>query len=147
MSPRDGSAAEGTAHSLASAEAPIGVRHYPGRGRGVVALRDMPANSLIERCPVLIIPAQDRSLTDRTIVFTYVYMWEHKTVEQDLYRGEGRAAIALGLSSLLNHSFEPNATFIRHIDQLELELRSIRRIAAGEEVTIDYQMDLWFDPM
>jgi SET domain-containing protein len=73
-------------------------------------------------------------------------MWEHETTEQDLYRGEGRAAIALGLSSLLNHSYKPNATFLRHIDALELELISIRRIAAGEEVTIDYQMDLWFDP-
>jgi len=124
----------------------IGVGHYPRRGRGVVALRDIPPDTVIERCPVLIIPAKDRFRTDATIVFTYVFMWEHGTTEQDLYQGFGRAGIALGLSSLLNHSYEPNAIFIRHIDELELELRSARRIAAGEEVTIDYQMDLWFDP-
>ncbi|MDB5359499.1 MAG: hypothetical protein JWO51_796 [Rhodospirillales bacterium] len=132
--------------ALLTVEEPlIGVGHYPGRGRGVRALREIPPKSRIERCPVLIIPEKDRRLTDPSIVFTYVFMWEHGTTEQDLYRGDGRAAIALGLSSLLNHSYEPNADFVRHIDALELELRSLRRIAAGEEVTIDYQMDLWFD--
>ncbi len=124
----------------------IGVGHYGERGRGVLALQDIPAESCIERCPVLIIPEKDRFKTDSTIVFTYVFMWEHDTTEQDLYQGFGRAAIALGLSSLLNYSAKPNATFVRHIDALELELRSLRRIPAGEEVTIDYQMDLWFEP-
>jgi SET domain-containing protein len=124
----------------------IGVKHFGTKGRGVVALRDIPAGTVIERCPVLIIPAKDRVQTDPTIVFTYVYMWEHGTTEQDLYNGQGRAAIALGMSSLLNHSYDPTAVFIRRIDELELELRSRKPIAAGEEVTIDYQMKLWFDP-
>jgi SET domain-containing protein len=124
----------------------IGVRHYGGKGRGIIALRDIPAGTVIERCPVLIIPEEDRQKTDASIVFTYVYMWEHGTTEDDLYTGKGRAAIALGMSSLLNHSFDPTAVFIRRIDELELELRSRRPIAAGEEVTIDYQMKLWFNP-
>lgn len=124
----------------------IGVKHFGAKGRGIVALRDIPAGTVIERCPVLIIPEADRPQTDPTIVFTYVYMWEHGTTEQDLYTGEGRAAIALGMSSLLNHSYDPTAMFIRRIDDLELELHSRKPIAAGEEVTIDYQMKLWFDP-
>ncbi len=124
----------------------IGVRDFGEKGRGIVALCDIPAGTIIERCPVLIIPERDRVKTDTTVVFTYVYMWEHGTTEQDLYGGAGRAAIALGLGSLLNHSYTPNANFIRRIDDLELELRSCKAIAAGEEVTIDYQMKLWFDP-
>jgi SET domain-containing protein len=124
----------------------IGVRSFGDKGRGIVALRDIPAGTSIERCPVLIIPPADRPRTDPTVIFTYVYMWEHGTTEQNLYDGTGRAAIALGLSSLPNHSYDPNAIFIRHIDELELELRSSRAIAAGEEITIDYQMKLWFDP-
>ena len=124
----------------------IGVKDFGAKGRGIVALRDIPAGTMIERCPVLIIPEKDRAHTDPSIVFTYVYMWEHGTTEDDLYKGQGRAAIALGMSSLLNHSFDPTAVFIRHIDELELELRSRKDIAAGEEVTIDYQMKLWFDP-
>ena len=124
----------------------IRVGHFGGKGRGVVAACAIPADTLLERCPVLIIPEKDRAVIDRTIVFTYVYMWEPDTTEQDLYSGRGRAAIALGLSSLLNHAYDPNAIFIRHFDALELELRSRRPIAEGEEITIDYQMDLWFDP-
>ncbi len=127
------------------ANAWIGIKHFDGKGRGVVALCDIPAGMVIERCPVLIIPAHDRAKTDETVVFTYVYMWEHGTTEQDLYTGKGRAGIALGLSSLLNHSYEPNATFVRMIDSLELELRTSKPVAAGAEITIDYQMKLWFE--
>ncbi len=122
----------------------IGIRHFPGKGRGVVALCDIPVDTVIERCPVLIIPEHDRRKTDETVVFTYVYMWEHGTTEQDLYNGKGRAGIALGLSSLLNHSYSPTAIFTRLIDKLELELRTCRAVRAGEEITIDYQMKLWF---
>lgn len=124
----------------------IGVKNFKNKGRGIVAQQDIPAKAVIERAPVLLIPARDRLAADKTIVFTYVFMWEHDTTEQDLYLGDGRAAIALGLTSLLNHSYEPNAEFIRHIDELEIEIRALRHIRAGEEITIDYQMDLWFDP-
>jgi SET domain-containing protein len=124
----------------------IGIRHFAAKGRGVIALCDIPKGTLIERCPVLIIPDEDRRKIDTSVVFTYSYMWEHGTTEQDLYSGKGRAGIALGMSSLLNHSYQPNATFTRRIDQLELELKSCRDIPAGAEVTIDYQMRLWFDP-
>jgi uncharacterized protein len=123
----------------------IGIQHFDGKGRGVVALRDIPTGTVIERCPVLIIPDHDRRMTDETVVFTYVYMWEHGTTEQDLYTGKGRAGIALGLSSLLNHSYAPTASFTRLIDTLELDLRTSRAVSKGEEITIDYQMKLWFE--
>ena len=132
---------------LATVEHPlIGVKQFDKKGRGIVALRDIAKGRLIERCPVLVIPAEDRGRVDPSVVFTYVFMWEHGTTEQDLYAGTGRSAIALGLTSLLNHSYEPNAEFIRHIDALEIEVRARRLIRRGEEITIDYQMDLWFVP-
>jgi hypothetical protein len=72
----------------------------------------------------------------------YVGAWHNRAS----YGGSGRAAITLGMSSLLNHSYAPNATFIRQIDDCELELRSSQSISGGDEITIDYQMKLWFDP-
>lgn len=126
---------------------PIAVRSYDGKGRGIVAIADIPSGTLLELCPVLIIDAEERGRLDRMSLFTYVFMWEPDTREQDLYQGVGRAAIALGMSSLLNHSYEPSARFTRHIERLELELRAARAISKGEEITIDYQMDLWFDPL
>ncbi len=125
---------------------PLRVGIMGRRGRGVLAAARIRAGQLVERSPVLVIPHQDRAAADGTIAFTYVFMWEHGTVEEDLYRHEGRAAIALGFTSLLNHSYTPNCTFIRHIDELVLELVALRDIEEGEELTIDYQMTLWFTP-
>jgi hypothetical protein len=131
----------GTLHRAALRVATIG-----GRGRGVVADEPLRRGQLVERSPVLVIPHADRTATDATIVFTYVFMWEHGTVEEDLYRHEGRAAVALGLTSLLNHSYTPNCAFHRHIDALLIDLVALRDIPKGEELTIDYQMTLWFIP-
>ncbi len=39
-----------------------------------------------------------------------------------------------------------NCAFIRHIDDLAVDLVALRPIEAGEEPTIDYQMTLWFTP-
>ncbi len=125
---------------------PLRIATVGGRGRGVVADAPIMKGDLVERSPVLVIPAADRVAADATIVFTYVFMWEHGTVEEDLYKHQGRAAIALGFTSLLNHSYAPNCAFVRHIDALAIDLVAARAIAAGEELTIDYQMTLWFTP-
>ena len=125
---------------------PLRIKVMGRRGRGVVAAARIRKGGLIERSPVLIIPAADRAAADATVVFTYVFMWEHNTVEEDLYQHQGRAAIALGYTSLLNHSYTPNCEFVRHIDELVIDLVALRDIEAGEELTIDYQMTLWFTP-
>jgi SET domain-containing protein len=127
--------------------AAVNIKDFGSRGRGVVAVEDIEPGRLIERSPVLIIPSEQRLTVDQTIVFTYVFMWEHHSVEEDLYKHQGRSAIALGYTSLLSHSFEPNCNFVRHIDELFIDVFAKRLIRSGEELTIDYQMTLWFDPI
>lgn len=124
----------------------IAVQQFGTRGRGVVARLALKAGQLIERSPVLIIPSHQRALVDGTVIFTYVFMWEEDMAEEDLYQHTGRSAIALGYTSLLSHSYDPNCIFVRHIDQQVMEVYADRDIAAGEELTIDYQMTLWFSP-
>ncbi len=131
---------------IGTPRAPLRVAVRGSRGRGVLAAGFISAGELVERSPVLIIPHRDRQATDSTIIFTYVFMWENDTTEEDLYSHTGRSAIALGLTSLLNHSYTPNCEFIRHIDEMEIDLVALRDIDAGEELTIDYQMTLWFKP-
>jgi SET domain-containing protein len=125
----------------------LAVRDFGTRGRGIVALEDIEPGRLVERSPVLIIPSEERPAVDKTVIFTYVFMWEHHTVEEDLYKHQGRSAIALGYTSLLSHSYEPNCIFVRHIDELLIDVFAKRPIKTGEELTIDYQMTLWFDPV
>jgi SET domain-containing protein len=136
-----------TSPPAVAVRAPLAVRDFGIRGRGIVALEDIEPGRLIERSPVLIIPSEQRPSIDKTIIFTYVFMWEHHTVEQDLYKHTGRSAIALGYTSLLSHSYEPNCIFVRHIDEFLIDVFARRTIRAGEELTIDYQMTLWFDPV
>ena len=132
---------------LVTERGPLGIRDFGLRGRGVVALKRFSKGELIEQSPVLIIPSQDRELTDQTVIFTYVFMWEEGTSEEQLYSHHGRAAIALGYASLLNHSETPNCIFRRRINEGLLEIIAQTPIAAGDELTIDYQMTLWFKPL
>lgn len=140
-------AQSGTLALRAPLRAPLAVENFGDRGRGIVALDDIEPGQLIERSPVLVIPSHDRLIADRTIIFTYVFMWEHHTSEEDLYKHEGRSAIALGYTSLLSHSSKPNCIFVRHIDELFIDVFAKSRIRSGEELTIDYQMTLWFEPV
>ncbi len=60
-----------------------------------------------------------------------------------------RGLLVLGLPSLMNHSDEANTeTLTRHVDGLGwiVEIRAVRDIAPGEEVTRRYACDLWFEP-
>lgn len=132
---------------VAQVRAPLAIRDFGIRGRGIVALENIEAGRLIERSPVLVIPSEQRPAVDTTVIFTYVFMWEHGTAEQDLYKHTGRSAIALGYTSLLSHSYDPNCIFVRHIDELLIDVFAKRTIRSGEELTIDYQMTLWFDPV
>lgn len=113
------------------------------KGRSVFTCENIPTDSLIEICPVIILSAKDLAIIKKTILHNYYFLW-----------GEDRqaAAIALGYGSLYNHSATPNARF--EIDLIEDEIRflSIRKIDAGEEITISYtdpsykEIKLWFDP-
>ena len=136
-----------TPNPVVTIRAPLAIKDFGSRGRGIVALEDIEPGRLIERSPVLIIPSDQRIEVDKTIIFTYVFMWERNTVEQDLYKHVGRSAIALGYTSLLSHSPQPNCIFIRHIDELLIDVFASRKISIGDELTIDYQMTLWFDPI
>jgi SET domain-containing protein len=117
-----------------------------GKGRGVVAERDIRAEELVERAPVLVLPEEDRPGVDQTSITNYIFMWEHGTGAEDLYSGKGRTALILGFTSLLNHSDSPNCDFVRYIDAQALDLVAVRNIRAGEELTIDYGLTLWFTP-
>jgi hypothetical protein len=117
------------------------VRESARGGRGLFAVRDIPAEELLMTAPVLLIAPEERGALEETIVDSYVYEWDD----------DGTAALVLGVSSMCNHANAPNAYLWLVPDDLGAELWSIRAIAADEEVTVSYRASgdpdapLWFE--
>ena len=112
----------------------------PERGRGVFALEPVVAGTVIEAAPVIIVPAPECRLLDRTILYNYYFHWDGDPA------GEGRGALGLGLVSLCNHASRPRARVDRNFARHTLDLVAITDIGPGEEITIDYGCELWFEP-
>ena len=118
------------------------IRHDPLKGRGVFASAPIAAGSVIEAAPVIVVPAKDCPLLDRTILHDYYFHWDSDPDGGP--GGEGRGAVPLGLVALCNHSRRPRARVRRNAVQGTLDLVALAPIAAGDEVTIDYNCPLWF---
>jgi SET domain-containing protein len=101
-------------------------------GRGVFAKCDISPERIIEYCPVIEISAEHVPKLMMTNAVDYYFMWG-----DNLSAG----AIALGYGSLYNHSYHSNATFCRKLKDKTIEIKAIRNIKKGEEITINYNGD------
>ena len=110
-------------------------------GRGVFTAHDIPADSVIEIAPVIVIPAEQTGIIHNTALHDYYFRWG---------ADQKACAIALGLASLYNHAYEPNMLFELDYGNATIDFRAHRDIAAGEELTFNYNGDpddrspLWF---
>ncbi len=120
----------------------IKVMSFGPRGRGVVAQRAFRKGELIESAPVLVIPEREWKALEHTALYDYGYSFGEGT--QDM-------AIAFGLGSLYNHSYQPNARYVKKIAERTLDYIAIRDIQCGEEITVNYngrpdsQEPMWFE--
>jgi uncharacterized protein len=118
----------------------VEIRRDPLKGRGVFTRRAIDAGALIETAPVVIVPADQRERLEDTVLRDYYFVWDEEG-------GEGRAAVALGLVSLCNHSRRPTTALVRRNHAGDtLDLLALTLISAGSEITIDYNCPLWFAP-
>lgn len=120
----------------------IFVAHSPLHGRGVFTGAPIDTGSIIEICPVLYLPETDIKPLQGTIINDYYFEWG-----KDLKAG----ALALGYGSIYNHSFNPNANYQVDMEANVLYIHALRKIEAGEEITINYngspedKAPLWFE--
>lgn len=106
------------------------IRRTSEKGWGVYARRSIACDTLIEEVPVLVFPtAQLYNPAGTARLGDYVYTWD-----------DDHVALALGYGSLYNHSFEPNARYIDD-EPCVKQYFAIRDIAAGEEITVNYNAE------
>ena len=113
-----------------------------GMGRGVYTSGDIEPGTVIEISPVIVMTGAERKLLDQTLLHDYIFEWGKE---------RGACCMALGYIPLYNHSYKSNCEYEMDFDQRVITVRSVRRIAAGEEVSINYNGNwnnpkpVWFD--
>ncbi|KAL1743623.1 hypothetical protein HDZ31DRAFT_83296 [Schizophyllum fasciatum] len=111
------------------------IKYSQGKGRGVYASREIPAQTLLEISPVLLFDRHEYANHGRhTLLDHYTFVWK-----------DGRMALALGLGSLFNHSGAPNVSYTLDPATESIRYTTTRRVRPGEELCIFYGHTLWFD--
>lgn len=108
-------------------------------GRGVFTARPIPAKTVIELAPVILLDHADTAAIHDTRLHDYYFLW-----------GEDGSAIALGYGSLYNHASQPNADFEMDFESDLIRFFALTDIPALAEICINYTDEadertrLWF---
>ena len=117
----------------------IEVRKTVHKGWGVFALRDFIAGELIERAPVIIMSEEEMILLNQTKLHDYIFHWEN-----------GQCCMAMGNVPIFNHAAPSNCEYFQDYEQGIIEIKTVKLIRSGEELTINYNGDadtkkaVWF---
>ncbi len=117
----------------------IELKTFDHKGRGLVALQHFTKDALIERAPVLVVPAvQFETISNEKNnlgpLKSHMIIWKQMDNSDKFI-----AAIAFGALSFCNHDDEPNAYFkIDHSAEL-VSLIALSNITKGAEITIKYR--------
>lgn len=120
---------------------------HPGetaaKGRGIFAKEALPADTVIETSPVIVMDAAARGHLDQTLLHDYIFEWQPE--------GQPLCCVALGYLSLYNHSYTSNCEYFMDYATQTMSIKTMRAVHAGEELTINYNGDwndatpVWFD--
>jgi len=112
------------------------------RGRGVFTRERIPAGTIVEVAPVIVMQGADREHLDKTLLHDYIFEWGK---EKD------QCAMALGLIPIYNHSYQSNCEYFMDFDDQTIMVKTVKLIGKGEELTINYNGDwndakpVWFE--
>ncbi len=98
-------------------------------GRGVFASKNIYTGEVIEICPVIVIPCHASGLLSKTPLVNYYFTWG---------KGQETVAVCFGFGSMYNHSYDPNATYKKHFDNLMIDFVAVKNIKKDEEITVNY---------
>lgn len=111
-------------------------------GRGVFTSKAIPADTIIETAPVIVMNKEERLHLDKTKLHDYIFEWG---------KDSRQCCMALGLVPMYNHSYTSNCEYIMDFETDLMYIQTVRPIKKGEELTINYNGDwndekpLWFE--
>lgn len=110
-------------------------------GRGIFTSEPIPAETIIEASPVIVMTKEDRVYLDKTKLHDYIFEWG---------KDSSQCCMALGLVPMYNHSYKSNCEYIMDFEADMIFVQTVRAIEKDEELTINYNGDwddateLWF---
>jgi SET domain-containing protein len=113
-----------------------------GIGRGVFTIERIPAGTVIEIAPVIVMKLADREHLDKTLLHDYIFEWGKQ---------KDQCCMALGLIPMYNHDYKSNCEYFMDFEDSTIMVKTVRVIERGEELTINYNGDwndgkkVWFD--
>ena len=118
------------------------VEKTPQMGKGVFTKERIPANTVIEISPVIVMKKEDKEYLDKTLLHDYIFLWG---------KLQDKCCMALGLIPMYNHSYKSNCEYFMDFEDDTIMIETVRVIEKGEELTINYNGDpndgarVWFD--
>jgi len=118
------------------------IKKTKGKGRGIFTSKNIPADTIIEESPVIVLSSSDRILLDKTLLHDYIFEWGEDKDE---------CCMALGFIPLYNHSYQSNCEYFMDFEEESIHVKTVRDIVTGEEITINYNGDwnnekkIWFE--
>jgi SET domain-containing protein len=112
------------------------------KGRGVFTKQTIPANTIIEISPVIVMTAEERIMLDQTLLHDYIFEWG---------KDNKQCCMALGYVPVYNHSYGSNCEYEMDFENEMIKIKTVRPINAREELFINYNGDwnnekpVWFD--
>jgi SET domain-containing protein len=118
------------------------VEKTPQMGKGVFTKERIPAKTVIEISPVIVMKKEDKEHLDKTLLHDYIFLWG---------KLQDKCCMALGLIPMYNHNYKSNCEYFMDFDDDTILIETVRVIEKGEELTINYNGDpndearVWFD--
>ena len=105
------------------------IKNTAKMGRGVFTKNSIPANTVIEIAPVIVMPWVDKEMLDKTMLYNYIFEWGHN---------KDACCMALGYVPIYNHSFNSNCDYVMDYENDAIEVKTMIDIAEDEELFINY---------
>lgn len=118
------------------------INRTKNKGRGVFTHEPIAKGEIIEVAPVIVMYKKDREHLDQTLLHDYIFEWGPQKT---------KCCMALGYIPIYNHSYESNCEYFMDFEEDSIFVKTVRKIEAGEEITINYNGDwndktkVWFE--